>query len=165
MAFTRHNAEKQIEVGVPGDAFWEIIADWGALMDWIPKLDENPLVPITDCHLLSGHSAGKLPCVRRVHLQAPEGQQSYLDEVLLHVDHESRRLYYNFEGVGPGGVRNYHATTYVDQLEGKRCRVTCASQFDLAADVQLDVTAFIESFYESGIIRPIAKLIAHRAKG
>ncbi|RYG15784.1 SRPBCC family protein, partial [bacterium] len=139
MGFTRHTAEKTVELDVPGGAFWAVLADWGALMDWIPKLDENPLVPITDCKLLPGHSADSLPCIRRVHLQGAEGQDSHLDEVLLHIDHETRRLYYSFHGVGPGGVRNYHATTYVDRLDGNRCRVTCASQFDLAAVAELDM--------------------------
>lgn len=162
MAFTRHNAAKVVDLDVPGAAFWDIIADWGALMDWIPKLDENPLVPITDCRLLPGHSASRLPCTRRVFLKGEGAEQPYLDEMLVGIDHEARRLYYGFGGVGPGGVRNYHATTFVDELGGDRCRVTCASQFDLPPDAG-DMTSFIESFYETGIIRPIGALIVRRA--
>ena len=160
MSFLRINAQTVRELSVSASDFWEILIDWGALMDWIPKLDENPPAPVSGCEMLASHSIDALPCTRRVYLQSGGVGQDYLDETLIHFDHATRRLYYTFGGIGPGGVRNYLATTFIDETGSSACRVTCASQFDIAADAASDMKAFVEEFYDRAIIQGIAKLIA-----
>lgn len=159
MQYLRVNAQKSREIAVTPEAFWAILVDWGALMSWIPKLDENPLVPITNCELLDGQTSESLPCTRRVYLQNDGVGPAFLDETLRHADHETKRLYYTFAGVGPGEIRNYHATTFVDRIDEGHCRVTCASQFDVPENAGSDMKDFIEAFYDSAIIDGIAKLV------
>jgi hypothetical protein len=163
MAYLRVNALKAVEVAVSAEDFWKILIDWGALMDWIPKLDENPPAPVSGCEVLPGHSLENLPFTRRVHLENDGVGPAYLDETLEHFDDETRRLYYTFGGVGPGGVRNYHATTFVDVLDANFCRVTCACQYDIADDAGTDMKDFIEEFYDRAIIQGIARLAQKRA--
>ncbi len=162
MEYLRINAHKSVDVPVSATAFWDILIDWGALMDWMPKLDENPPAPVSGCEVLPGQSLQNLPFTRRVYLENEGVGPAYLDETLQHFDAETRRLYYTFGGVGPGGVRNYHATTFVDTLDFHRCRVTCASQYDIANDAGTDMKAFIEEFYDRAIIQGIAKLARKR---
>ena len=38
------------------------------------------------------------------------------------------------EGVQPSGMRNYMATTIVDEIGTGRCHVTCSSTFDVPAE-------------------------------
>jgi hypothetical protein len=54
-------------------------------------------------------------------------------ETLLYQDDAAMHLYYNIEGVGPHGIRNYLATTDIDALGEHRCQITITSRFDLAA--------------------------------
>jgi len=164
MGYLRVDARKAVEVPVPAQDFWDILIDWGALMDWMPKLDENPPAPVSGCEVLAGHSLENLPFTRRVHLENGGVGPAYLDETLQHFDAETRRLYYTFGGVGPGGVRNYHATTFVDALDPGRCRVTCACQYDISDDAGTDMKDFIEEFYDRAIILGIVKLIQTRTR-
>jgi hypothetical protein len=59
-------------------------------------------------------------------------------------------------------MRNYHATTFIDALGAQRCRVTCASQFDIPAAAKAYMESFVEEFYDRAIIQGIARFI-HRS--
>src|SRR4051794_20681470 len=50
-------------------------------------------------------------------------------ETLFHQDDELRHLYYNIEGTGPHGIRNYLATTDVDEVASDTCQVTITARF------------------------------------
>ena len=69
-------------------------------------------------------------------------------ETLLHADDPARRIYYTVEdGILPG-LRNYIATTTVDEVAANRSRMTFASTFDVEVDVDPDaLRARIESTY------------------
>jgi hypothetical protein len=163
MEYARASAHKSVEVAVSAADFWKVLLDWGALMDWIPKLDEDPPAPVVGCVLLSAHGSETLPCTRRVYLQSDGTDPGYLDETLLSVDHETRRLYYNFGGVGVANMRNYHATTFIDETGPRRCRVTCASQFDIPTESQAYMEHFVEAFYERAIIGGIERFLLRLA--
>jgi hypothetical protein len=113
---------------------------------------------------------GRLPCTRNCIFDVaklPPGMviPEVVPETLLHVDHEARFLYYNMEGEGPFGLRNYLATTEVDDLGPGRCRVTCSGRFDLPEGAPADlVKGAIESVYDS-IIHDIAATAARRRAG
>lgn len=159
MRYDRVRACKSVEVPVSAADFWDVLLNWGGVMDWVPKLDENPPAPVIGCDLLSAHGSEKVPCTRRVHLKSEGSDPAYLDETLLHVDPETKRIYYNFGGVGVASMRNYHATTYVDELGPERCRVTCASQFDIPNEAKTYMKNFVEEFYDRAIIQGIARFI------
>jgi hypothetical protein len=69
------------------------------------------------------------------------------------------------EGEGPFHMRNYLATTEVDELGPKLTRVTCSGRFDLPDGVPADFvkTSVIENVYHS-IINDIAALIVRNAR-
>ena len=121
-------------------------------------------VPLIRVELKQGHEVGKLPCTRNCIFDVsrlPPGVSipECVQETLLHVDPVARLIYYNMEGEGPFGLRNYLATTEVDELGPMRTRVTCTGRFDLPEGVPDDMvkTSVIESVYAS-IIRRIAAM-------
>ena len=66
------------------------------------------------------------------------------------------------EGEGPFGLRNYLATTEVDELGTHRCRVTCSGRFDLPEGAPVDlVRGVIKGVYTS-IVNDIPKYIVRR---
>jgi hypothetical protein len=53
-------------------------------------------------------------------------------ESSVHQDDAAMHLYYNIEGTGPHGIRNYLATTDVDAMCEHRCQISITARFDLA---------------------------------
>ena len=162
MAYQRVRACVSDEVPVPAQAFWDILLDWPGILKWMPRQD-GP-VPLIRVELTQGHEVGKLPCTRNCIFDVsrlPPGVSipECVPETLLHVDPVARLINYNMEGEGPFGLRNYLATTEVDELGPMRTRVTCTGRFDLPEGVPADMvkTSVIESVYAS-IIRDIAAM-------
>lgn len=164
---TQHSAE----IPVAAADYWKVLLDWAAIPDWMPK--ENAPVPLVKVELELGHRLGKLPCTRNCYFDTsklppgldPSVLPSCIPETLLHVDEEARLIYYNMEGSGPFGMRNYLATTAVDELGPHRTRVTCAGRFDLPQGAPADlVKGFIEGVYEHGIIHGISALLQRRSR-
>jgi hypothetical protein len=152
-------------VPVAAEDYWQLLLDWPAILDWM-RVEGRP-VPLVKVELAPGHMVGKLPCTRNCIFDVsklPPGIviPEVVPETLLHVDHEARFLYYNMEGLGPFGLRNYLATTTVDEVDAQSCRVTCSGRFDLpeAAPVDL-VKGAIESVYDS-IVHDIAATVLNR---
>lgn len=167
-AYSRVQTFKGAELDVDADAFWDVLLDWPTIMTWWPT--ENPPAPLIRVDLRAGHRNGVLPVTRECYFdssQLPPGIDPSLlpdcvPETLLHADDVARMIYYNMEGVGPFGMRNYLAFTEVDDLGGGRSRVTCRGRFDLpeAAPAPL-VQGFIEGVY-GAILFGISGLIASR---
>lgn len=169
-AFNRVQTFRSAELDVPAEHFWRELLNWPAIMSWWPK--ENAPAPLTHVDIREGHELGVLPLTRECYFDAsqlPPGIDPALlpqcvPETLLYVDHTARTLYYNMEGVGPFGLRNYLAFTDVDDLGENRCRVTCRGRFDLpegAPDAL--VKGFIEGVY-GAILSGIGTLVASRAE-
>ena len=154
------------EVAVSAEAYWNLLLDWPAILDWM-RVEGRP-VPLVKVELKPGHRLGMLPCTRNCHFDVsalPPGVvvPEVVPETLLHVDPVARFLYYNMEGEGPFGMRNYLAMTEVDELGPSRCRVTCSGRFDLPEEAPAGmVKGFIESVYDS-IVHDIAATVAARS--
>jgi hypothetical protein len=150
------------EVPVNASEYWELLVDWPAILDWMRE--EGRPVPLVRVELEEGHEVGRLPCTRNCFFDTaalPPGVAvpECVPETLLHVDEVARFLYYNMEGEGPFGMRNYLAMTEVDELDGDRSRVTCRGRFDLPEGApEAMVKPFIESIYDS-IIHDIAATV------
>lgn len=163
--FQRVRAHASDEVDVDAAAFWDLLLDWPAILDWM-RVDGRP-VPLVKVELADGHQVGRLPCTRNCWFdvsQLPPGVviPECVPETLLHVDPVARFIYYNMEGEGPFGLRNYLATTEVDELGPKRSRVTCTGRFDVPDGAPAGlVQGVIESVYDS-IIHDIAVTAANR---
>jgi hypothetical protein len=163
--YTRVRAQVSDEVKVDAADYWTLLLDWPAILDWM-RVDGRP-VPLVKVELRPGHAVGSLPCTRNCIFdvsQLPAGIviPEVVPETLLHVDPEARLIYYNMEGEGPFGLRNYLATTEVDELGPERTRVTCSGRFDVPEGSPADlVKGAIESVYDS-IVHDIAITAAKR---
>jgi len=163
--YTRVRPQLSDEVAVDAADYWKLLLDWPAILDWM-RVEGRP-VPLVKVELAPGHVVGKLPCTRNCIFDVarlPPGIviPEMVPETLLHVDHEAMFIYYNMEGEGPFGLRNYLATTEVDDLGPGRCRVTCSGRFDLPAAAPAElVKGAIESVYDS-IVHDIATTAAKR---
>ncbi len=163
--YSRVRPQVSDEVAVDASDYWKLLLDWPSILDWM-RVEGRP-VPLVKVELAPGHAVGKLPCTRNCIFdvsQLPPGIviPAVVPETLLYVDHEAKFIYYNMEGDGPFGLRNYLATTEVDESGPGRCRVTCSGRFDLPTGAPADlVKGAIESVYES-IVHDIAVTAAKR---
>jgi hypothetical protein len=154
--FNRGTVSVTADVDVSAVEFWDLVRDWSAVMKWIP---EDRSVPVLNVTLKEGNDLNVLPCTRVMHLDASKGFPPTIDEILLYADPQSKRLFYTFSGI-PDGLTNYIATTFVDELEGDRARVTCASMFDVPVSLSLAKTvSWLEHVYEYQMIRGMESAI------
>jgi hypothetical protein len=160
--FQRVNAHASDEVDADAGDYWDLLLNWPAILDWM-RVEGRP-VPLVKVELADGHRVGRLPCTRNCWFdvsQLPPGVviPECVPETLLHADPVARFIYYNMEGEGPFGLRNYLATTEVDDLGPNRSRVTCTGRFDVPAGAPAElVKGVIESVYDS-IIHDIAATV------
>ena len=161
--FVRGSAYTSGEVDISADDFYAMLRDWPAVMKWAPK--ENPPAPLTDTTLKKGHNVDVLPCTRVCHFDTSTGFPPTFEETLIHADSAARRIYYNVEGVvASTGMRNYLATTFVDEVSPRRARVTCSSTFDVPdEETARNVKAFLEGVYDRSVIKGIAGAVKREA--
>lgn len=117
---------------------WSVLVDWGALMDWYANDAANGLVPLLKTELEGRPDS--LPLVRVMTM--PDGTK--IREALERRDETAFRIYYSLpnEG-GMEGIRNYWATTFVEEISPMQCRVSCASFFDVVdAQRASEISAF-----------------------
>ena len=156
--FKRASAYSSGEVDISADDVWAMLRDWGAVMKWAATGPDAP-VELTGTTIKDGDSVEKLPCTRICHF-APETGFPPFPETLIHADPEARRIYYNVEGVVSGGMRNYFATTTVDEVGPDRALITCESTFDVPPDADpAPVIGFLEAVYTKSVIRGIERAV------
>jgi hypothetical protein len=167
MRFIRVRTGYSREVNVTAGDYWDVLLDWEGILKWMPT--QGAPVPLVRVELEPGHVPGRLPCTRNCYFDVsalPPGVAipECVPETLLHVDPVARTIYYNMEGQGPFGMRNYLAVTEVDEVGPQRTRVTCSGRFDLPEDAPAhNVKAVIEGVYAS-IVNDIPALIVRRAE-
>ena len=164
--FIRASAYKQGEAPVSADAFWKVLRDWPGVMSWAMEGNPNPPAPLTDTRLKAGHSVDRIPCTRICYFDTSSGAfPATLEETLLYVDEEARFIYYNIEGVGLGGMRNYLATTTIDELGPERCLVTCSSRYDVPEGGPVkEIKEGLEAIYERSVIQGIPRVVQRQRK-
>jgi hypothetical protein len=168
MTYARVRPSASDVVDAAASDYWEILTDWPAILSWM-RIEDGQPVPLVKVELEPGHAVGELPCTRNCYFDTsalPPGVAipECVPETLLHCDPVARLIYYNMEGEGPFGLRNYLATTEVDELGPDSTRVTCSGRFDLPEDAPADlVKGVIEGVYDS-IIHDIAHQIRDRAE-
>jgi hypothetical protein len=165
-AYARIRVRLSDEVGTSAESFWKLLLDWPAILDWM-RVEGRP-VPLTKVELKAGHKAGQLPCTRNCYFDLsalPPGVviPKMVPETLLYVDDVARFIYYNMEGEGPFGMRNYLATTEVDEIDASRCRVTCSGRFDLPQSAPAEVVEGVIAGVYDSIIHDIAATAASRS--
>lgn len=162
--FKRVSAFASDEVDASADEIWAVLRDWGGVMKWVATGPDAP-IELTGCEIREGDSIDVLPCTRICYF-APETGFPPFPETLLHADPEARRIYYNVEGQVAGGMRNYNATTIVDEVGPNRARITCQSTFDIPPDADpAPVVAFLEGVYNKSVIRGMERVAKQQKAG
>ena len=110
---------------------------WAYLIDWAgERRERRPSGAMGDLAFskisLEGGTA-RIPRTRVMDF----GAFGVIRETLLYQDDVAMHLYYNIEGTGPHGIRNYLATTDVDSIRADRSQVTITARFDLDGDQDL----------------------------
>jgi len=141
-------AHKIGTLNAPARAAWELLTDWAGLLRWLPEGVSN---------VVRVELEGGLKEVPRTRvLWNSDG--TCVRETLLHQDDGARRIYYMVQREGIPGVRNYLATTTIDELGAEECQIELSSSFDVidpAVDEQYH-RRILESIYEDCILKGLA---------
>ena len=164
MGFVRGTATYIGEVDISADDFWAMLRDWPSVMKWAAKGEGAP-APLADTYLKDGDDVNVLPCTRLCIIDTTgNSHPPVFEETLIHADPEARRLYYTVLGFDPDSVRNYMATTAVDDIGPGRARVTCWSMWDApTAEAAAQAQAFMESVYSKNIVHGIEAAVKREA--
>lgn len=167
--YNRLNARREMEVDVSADAFFAALTTWDGAREW-----KSAPLPLARCELFPGHRNGQVPCTRLVYPDfdnlpagtTPDMVPEFMSETMLHLDPDARFILYRLDGEGPMGMRNYYATTEVNDLGEGRARVICTGRADMPASVPVEaMQGLLETTYERGVIGGTLDYIAaHRAE-
>ena len=132
MSFRRARIINQDIVRAPAEQVWDVLTDWHNTHRL--RTNEPPGPFSVDRVELDGQP-DRTPRTRVFHFK--DERMGIVRETLLRQDDEALHYYYNIEGIGPAGVRNYLATTDVDPISDSECQVTITARFDLAEDMEM----------------------------
>lgn len=130
MTYKRAKIFNQIFVSAPAEDAWDILTDWHRVERFRTVDSSSGSLAVERVELVGEEDS--VPRTRVFHFKA-EGMP-VVGETLLHQDDETMHLYYNIEGIGPVGIRNYLAITDVDKISDDLCQVTTTARFDLPED-------------------------------
>lgn len=133
MKFKRAKILNQAFVQGPASDAWEILTDWHNVQRLRTGDSAASALAVESVELVG--EEGKVPRTRVFHFKGDD--LPVVRETLLHQDDETMHLYYNIEGIGPAGVKNYLAITDVDQISDNLCQVTTMARFDLGEEFDM----------------------------
>lgn len=148
MAFKRARIINQSYVSGSAEAAWDILTDWHRTERLRTDSSEKSALAVDRVELEGAEDA--VPRTRVFYFQDPA--MPVVKETLLHQDDETMHYYYNIEGIGPAGVRNYLATTDVDPISDNLCQVTITARFDLAEGGDIIMAKHIINSAHNGVI-------------
>jgi hypothetical protein len=126
MTIQRVRVFNQGVVGVSAAKAWAYLTDWAGSKR---QRRASGMGDLAVAQIILEGREDEIPRTRIMEF----GAFGAVRETLLHLDDTAMHLYYNIEGVGPYGIKNYLATTDIDALCPDRCQVTITARFDLAA--------------------------------
>ena len=118
-------------VDASAESVWAYLTDWAG-----ERRQRRPNTAMGDLALSKISLEGGIADIPRTRVM-DFGAFGVVRETLLYQDDVAMHLYYNIEGTGPHGIRNYLATTDVDPVGDNLCQVTITARFDLAAGQEL----------------------------
>ncbi len=133
MSFRRARIINQDTVKAPAEDVWDVLTDWHNVHRL--RTGESASGPLGVEKVELEGRPDRTPRTRVFHFK--DERMGIVRETLFHQDDETMHYYYNIEGIGPAGVRNYLATTDVDPIADNECQVTITARFDLAGDFDM----------------------------
>ncbi len=149
MGFNRARIFNQEIVKAPAEQAWDILTDWHRVERM--RTDESASGSFAVSKVELEGEEGKTPRTRVFYFN--DERMGIVRETLFHQDDETMHFYYNIEGVGPAGVRNYLATTDVDPISDSACQVTITARFDLPDDLNMNAAKSVINAAHLGVIK------------
>lgn len=140
-------------VHAPAPKVWEWLTDWAGTLRTRRPANMGDLA-VAKIELIGEH--GRIPRAREMEF----GVFGKVRETLLYQNDEAMHLYYNIEGTGPHGVKNYLATTDIDAISPVSSQVTITARFDL--DPEADVVkakAIIDFAHNHAVIGALRRYL------
>jgi hypothetical protein len=123
MRIHRVELHKSDEIPASAEDVWALLTDWAGMLRWsLSAQRAGPLGMLVRCDLI-GPAKG-VPRTRRMTLDSG----ATVEEELFYQNDETRRIYYRKNDAF--GTRGYLASSYVDALDDRRCRLHILSWFD-----------------------------------
>jgi hypothetical protein len=154
MAVERVRVFNQRLVDAPADKVWEYLIDWAGTRR---QRRAGGMGDLTLSKLVLEGGEHDIPRTRVMEF----GAFGEVRETLLHQDDAAMHLYYNIEGTGPHGIRNYLATTDVDAVGENRCQITITARFDIDEGADLvKAKALIDFAHNQAVIAAVRAFLA-----
>jgi Polyketide cyclase / dehydrase and lipid transport len=149
----RVRIHNQGTVEAPAARAWEWLTDWAGTRRTRRPADLGELT-FAKIELIGEH--GRIPRAREMQF----GAFGAVRETLLYQNDDAMHLYYNIEGTGPGGVKNYLATTEVDAISSVSSQVTITARFDLDPGVDVaKAKSIIDFAHNSAVIGALRRYL------
>ncbi len=156
MPIQRGRIFNQGYVDAPAAKVWAYLVDWAGSKRQRTGADLGALT-LAKIDLIG--EPDQIPRTRAMEF----GAFGVIRETLLGQDDERMHIYYNIEGVGPFGIRNYLATTDVDDMGPDRSQVTITARFDMPPDADAaKIKALIDLAHLQGVIGAMQRYFAAR---
>lgn len=122
------------EIRAPAQKVWELLIDWAGMMRWsLSARSGGSLGKLVKCELIG--EASQLPRTRRMTLDSGLA----VDEELFYQNDQARRIYYRKDDTL--GTSGYIASSYVDEVDDRTCRLHISSWFDVGSGVDASAAA------------------------
>jgi polyketide cyclase/dehydrase/lipid transport protein len=130
------------EIPASAQEVWALLTDWAGMLRWSQSAKRpGPLGGLTKCELIG--EPDKIPRTRRMILDSGV----IVHEELFYQNNETKRIYYRKEDTF--GTSGYIASSYVDEVDNRRCRLHILSWFDAGPDGDASAAAArFEAIYE-----------------
>jgi hypothetical protein len=140
-------------VRAPAANVWEWLTDWAGTRRTRRPVDMGELT-LAKIELIGEHD--QIPRAREMQF----GAFGTVRETLLYQNDDAMHLYYNIEGIGPHGVKNYLATTDVDAISPASSQVTITARFDLDAGADVvKAKSIIDLAHNHGVIGALRRYL------
>jgi hypothetical protein len=131
MLYRRVKIINQEIIAAPADKVWAALTLWGGAARASAALEGGfPPNPLGVIGIDFDGTEGVTPRTRILRFSSG----LVMRETLLHQDDEARHIYYNIEGIGAHSIRNYLATTDVDEIADNACQIAISARFDIPSD-------------------------------
>ena len=136
----RVELHKVAEIPASAKEVWALLTDWAGMLRWSQNARRGggPLGALVGCELVGDRD--QIPRTRRMILDSGVA----VEEELFYQNDEAKRIYYRKNDAF--GTVGYIATSYVDEIDDRRCLLHIKSWFDSEMETSFAAARF-EAIY------------------